>query len=180
MPISRRRVTPFRRRRSLELRPNIPARLRRRALLSGQQAKQIIYQWDRQITQLRQRVDELEEQNAGLVAALKDAVEICDAAMAPRRPPITSHIAQVFHFLSSRSVSLHSQLRSRWRPLLFSAALLSLTFQRKLKPGVGWPFEPVRDEGRDASLDGHTHPTDPRQTCLHYAAPKSSEPAQAG
>jgi len=128
MPISRRRVTPFRRRRSQQGGPNGP-RPRRRALLRGRQAK------------------ELEEQNARLVVALRDAVEICDAAMAPGRTPISSHIAHVYHFLSSQSVSLRSQLRLRWRPLLFSAALLSLTYRRRPKPSVGWPFEPVRDQG---------------------------------
>jgi hypothetical protein len=34
--------------------------------------------------------------------------------------------------------------------LLFSATLLSLTMRRKLKPSVGWPFEPVRDDGEIA------------------------------
>jgi hypothetical protein len=147
MPIPRRRVTVFRRRRSPQGAVNVPPRLRRRALLTGGQAKEILYHWDRQITRLRQRVDELEEQNARLVAALKDAVEICDAAMAPGRAPLSSHVARLFDLLSSQSLSLRSQVRLRWRPLLFSAALLSLTFRRKLKPSVGWPFEPVRDEG---------------------------------
>lgn len=147
MPISRRRVTPFRKRGCVGARPNIPPRLRRRALLTGPHAKEILYHWDRQITRLRQRVEELEEQNASLVVALKDAVEICDAATAPGRAPISSHIARAFQFLASQSVSLRSQLRLRWRPLLFSAALISLTFRRKFKPSVGWPFEPVRDEG---------------------------------
>jgi hypothetical protein len=142
MPISRRRVIPFRRRRSLEGGSNI-SRPRRRA----RQAKEIIHHWDRQITLLRQRVDELQEQNATLVVALRDAVEICDAAMAPARAPISSHVAHVWHFLSSQSARFGSQLRLRWRPLLFSAALFTLTYRRKLKPSVGWPFEPVRDEG---------------------------------
>ena len=146
MPISRRRVKPFRRRRSLEGAVNVPPRLRRRALLTGGQAKEILSHWDRQITRLRQRVDELEEQNTRLVAALRDAVEICDAALAPRRATLSSHVAHVFDLLASQSVSLRSQLRLRWRPLLFSATLLSLTLRRKLKPSVGWPFEPVRDE----------------------------------
>ena|SRR5215813_5327914 len=146
MPISRRRVTPFRRRRSLDGASNI-ARPRRRALLTGRQAKEIIHHWDRQITLLRQRVDELQEQNARLVVVLREAVEICDAAMAPARAPISSHIAHVWHLLSSQSARFGSQLRLRWRPLLFSAALFSLTYRRKLKPSVGWPFEPVRDEG---------------------------------
>jgi hypothetical protein len=146
MPISRRRVTPFRRRRPPEGRPDNP-RARRRALLAGRQAKELIWHWERQITRLRQRVDELEEQNARLVVALGEAVEICDAAMAPGRAPISSHIAHVRHVLSSQSVRLRSQLRLRWRPLVFSAALFTLTYRRKLKPRVGWPFEPVRDEG---------------------------------
>lgn len=150
MPISRRRVKPFRRRRSLEGAVNTPPRRRRRALLTGGQAKEILCHWDRQITRLRQRVDELEEQNARLVAALRDAVEICDAAMAPGRAPFSSHVAHVFGLLSSQSVGLRSQLRLRWRPLLFSATLLSLTMRRKLKPSVGWPFEPVRDDGEIA------------------------------
>jgi len=145
MPISRRRVTPSRRRRSLQGGPNGP-RLRRRALPRGRQAKELFCHWDRQIAQLRQRLDELEEQNARLVVALRDAVDICDAAMAPGRSSISSHIAHVCHFISSRSVSLRSQLRLRWRPLLFSAALLSLTYRRRPKPSVGWPFEPVRDQ----------------------------------
>jgi hypothetical protein len=146
MPISRRRVTPLRKRRHLEGRPNHP-RPRRRALLTGRQAKELICHWDRQITRLRQRVDELEEQNARLVIALGEAVEICDAAMAPGRAPISSHIAHVRHVLSSQSVRWRSRLRLRWRPLLFSAALFTLTYRRKLKPSVGWPFEPARDQG---------------------------------
>jgi hypothetical protein len=146
MPISRRRVTPFRRRRALEGKSNT-SRPRRRALLAGRQAKELICHWERQITRLRQRVDELEEQNAKLVVALGEAVEICDAALAPWRAPIVAHIAHVRHVLSSQSTRLRSQLRLRWRPLLFGAALFTLTYRRKLKPGVGWPFEPVRDEG---------------------------------
>ena len=147
MPISRRRVTRFRRRRSLEGGPNIPPPLHRRALPPRRQAKKLIHHWDRQITRLRQRVDELEEQNVKLVIALADAVEICDVAIAPGRAPIPSHVANVCHFLSSQSVSFKSQLRLRWCPLLFSAALLTLTYRRKLKPVVGWPFEPILDEG---------------------------------
>jgi hypothetical protein len=150
MPISRRHVTPFRRRRSLDGGPNVPPRLRRRALLTGRQAQEILHQWDRQITRLRRRVDELEEQNARLVVALGEAVEICDAAMAPGRAPIfaqvSSQIAHACRVLSSQSARLRSQLRLRWRPWLFSAALLSLTYRRKLKPMIGWPFEPVDDD----------------------------------
>ena len=150
MPISRRRVTPFRRRRSVDGGPNIPPRLRRRALLTGRQAQEILRQWDRQITRLRRRVDELEEQNARLVVALGEAVEICDAAVAPGRAPISSqvssHIVHACHVLSYQSASLCTQLRLRWRPWLFSAALLNLTYRRKLKPIVGWPFEPVSDD----------------------------------
>jgi hypothetical protein len=146
MPISRRRVTPLRRRRPLQGRPNHP-RPRRRALLTGRQAKELICHWDRQITRLRQRVDELEEQNARLVIGLGEAIEICDAVIAPAPVPTSSHIANVRHLLSSLSVRLCSQLRLRWRPLLFSAALFTLTYRRKLKPSVGWPFEPARDQG---------------------------------
>jgi len=120
-------------------------------LLRRRHAKEIIYHWDRQITRLRQRVDELEEQNARLVVALAEAVEICDAAITQGRRPIFLHIANVSHFLLSQSVSLRSQLRLRWRPLLFSATFLTLTYRRKLKPIIGWPFEPVLDEGETSA-----------------------------
>jgi hypothetical protein len=161
MPISRRRVTPFRRRRSLDGGPNIPPRLRRRPLLTGRQAQEILHQWDRQITRLRRRVDELEEQNGRLVVALREAVDICDAALAPEHAPIaaqiSAHLAQACHVLSSQCARLRTQLRLRWRPWLFSAALLGLTYRRKLKPIVGWPFEPVGD-GSDSPVGSMAAP----------------------
>jgi hypothetical protein len=182
MPISRRRVTRFRRRRPLDGGPNVPPPLRRRALLTRRQAKEIIHHWDRQITRLRQRVDELEEQNARLVAALADAVEICDVAIAPGRAPISSHIANVCRFLLSQSVSLRSQLQLRWRPLVFSAALLTLTYRRKLKPIVGWPFEPVLDEGEISVGSTAAAPLGAQNTARCFSSmtsQKKSEPAPA-
>jgi len=146
MPIPRHRATRFRKRRPPDGGANS-----RRVLLRRRHAKEIIYQWDRQITRLRQRVDELEERNARLVVALAEAVEICDAAITQGRRPISSHIANVSQFLLSQSVSLRSQLRLRWRPLLFSATFFTLTYRRKLKPIIGWPFEPVLDEGETSA-----------------------------
>jgi hypothetical protein len=139
-------------------------------LLRRRQAKEIIYHWDRQITRLRQRVDELEEQNARLVVALTEAVEICDAAITQGRRPISLHIANVWHFLLSQSVSLRSQLRLRWRPWLFSAILLSLTYRRKLKPIIGWPFEPVLDEGETSAAPTAATPQ------AHRTQPDASPP----
>jgi len=37
--------------------------------------------WDRETTQLRRRIEELEKQNAKLRGMLVDAVGICDAAL---------------------------------------------------------------------------------------------------
>src|SRR5262249_31625450 len=116
MPILRHRAIRFRRRRVLDRGPNSLAPVRRPALVRRRQAKEMIHRWDRQITRLRQRVDELEEQNARLVVALAEAVKICDAAITAGRRPISLHIANMSHFLLSQSVKVGSQWPLRWRP----------------------------------------------------------------
>jgi len=173
MPISRHRATRFRKRRPLDGGANSPPPVRRRVLLRRRQAKEIIHHWDQQITRLRQRVGELEEQNARLVVALAEAVEICDAAITPVPRPISLHIANVSHFLLSQSVSLRSQLRLRWRPSLFSTTLLSLTHRRKLKPIIGWPFEPVLDEGETSAAPTAAAPQVAQNTARCFSTMKS-------
>jgi len=114
------------------------------------------------ITRLRQRVDELEEQNAALTVALADAVRICDEATAVGREPapISLRIANVRRFLLSQVVGLRAQARLAWRCVAFSMAHLALPYRRN-KPAVGWPFE--------LGLDG------PTSIGTKAAAPPSTE-----
>jgi hypothetical protein len=127
--------------------PSIPPPLGRRALLTRQHAKEIIHHWDQKITRLRHQVDELEEHNARLAVALADAVRMCDegAAVGREPAPISLHIANVGRFLLSQVDSLRSQVLLAWRSVAFSVAHLALPYRRKIKPSVGWPFEPGLD-----------------------------------
>ena len=101
----------FRRGRSLFLEPRsqqqpvgvVPAsrpaketgRSRRQRGLTAQQAQEMVHAWDQQITRLQRRVSEMEEQNALLVHQLKEAIRMCDAALAkpyPGRAALSSAI----------------------------------------------------------------------------------------
>jgi hypothetical protein len=104
----------------------------------------MIHNWDQQIVRLRHRVEELEEQNEELRDLLKDAVHICDEAIAAgRRTAAPSRFANMYRSLLFRSVSLRSQLQQQWRRLLLTVTHLPLPYRREVSPPVGWPFEPV-------------------------------------
>ena len=104
----------------------------------------MIHNWDQQIVRLRHRVEELEGQNEVLRDLLKDAVRICDEAIAAgRRPAAPSQFANKCRSLLFRSVSLRSQLQQQCRRLLLTVTHLPLPYRREVSPSVGWPFEPV-------------------------------------
>jgi hypothetical protein len=150
MHFSHRRVARLRGRRSVNGGAHISPPPQRRTRLTRRQAKEMIHTWDQQITRLRRRVDELEVQNAKLADSLALAVRICDEAIAAERDaaPISLHIANGCRFLWLQAVSLPSQLRLSWRPLVFSVLSvthLALPSRRKIERTVGWPFEPGLD-----------------------------------
>jgi hypothetical protein len=108
------------------------------------QAREMIHNWDQQIVRLRHRVDELEEQNDELKDLLKDALRICDEAIATgHRSAPPSRFANMHRFLLFHSVSLRSLLQQQWRRLLLPVSHLPLPCRRDISPPVGWPFEPV-------------------------------------
>ena len=74
-----------RRRHSVNGEPSVPRPLHGRVPLTRRQAKEMIHNWDQQIVRLRHRVEELEGQNEELRDLLKDAVRICDEAIAAGR-----------------------------------------------------------------------------------------------
>src|SRR5262245_48824136 len=178
MRLSPRRVRRWRGRRSVDGGSIIPPPLRRRALLTRQHAKEIIHHWDRMITRLRQRVDELEEQNARLTVALADAVRICDeATVVGREPaPIALRIANVRRFLLSQVVDLRAQARLAWRRVAVSMAHLALPYRRN-KPTVGWPFEPGLDGPTSIGSKAAAPPsTEHRPVSPHSICGESDEP----
>ena len=104
----------------------------------------MIHNWDQQIVRLRHRVEELEGQNKELRALLKDAVRICDEAIAAgREPAAPSRFANTYRTLLFHLVRLRSQLLQQWRRLLLKVTHLPLLYRREVSPSVGWPFEPV-------------------------------------
>jgi len=131
------------------------------------------------ITRLRQRVDELEEQNAALTVALADAVRICDEATAVGREPapISLRIANVRRFLLSQVVGLRAQARLAWRCVAFSMAHLALPYRRN-KPAVGWPFElgldgPTSIGSKPAAPPSIEHrPVSPHSSCAECGEPR--------
>jgi len=134
-----------RRRSSLTAEANTSRPQRGPGLLTRRQAKELIHTWDQQITRLRHRVEELEDQNEVLRDLLKDAVRICDEAIASGgRPETPSRFADTYRALLCHSVGLRSQVQLSWRWLLFSMTQLPLSYRRD-SPKVGWPFEPVLD-----------------------------------
>ena len=102
-----------------------------RGLLTRAQAAAMFHTWDQRIARLRQRVDELEEQNAKLKGLLGDAIhEEEDVAR-------SSHGANMYRFLLSQ----WSRLRVSWDRLMGRLSVLyhGPSNQRP----IGWPFEPV-------------------------------------
>jgi hypothetical protein len=104
----------------------------------------MIHNWDQQIVRLRDRVEELEEQNEKLRDLLTDAIRIYDEGIAAgRRPAAPSRFANMYRSLLFHSVNLRSQLQQQWRRLLLTVTHLPLPYRREVSPLVGWPFEPV-------------------------------------
>ena len=147
-----------------------------RALLTRMQAREMIHNWDQQIVRLRHRVDELEEQNEELRDLLKDAVRICDEAIATgHRSAPPSRFANMYRFLLFHSVSLRSLLQQQWRRLLLPVSHLPLPYRREsVHPSAGrsspystgrppsalWVLHPTRS-GLPLTLDRRDHPQPP-------------------
>ena len=70
----------------------------------------------------------------------------------PEPPAPPTLFANMYRVILCHSVNLRSQLQLSWGLLLLSLSHLPLPYRRKIRPPVGWPFEPVLD--RSTSVDG--------------------------
>ena len=76
----------------------------------------MIHNWDQQIVRLRHRVEELEAQNKELRALLKDAVHICDEAIAAgREPAAPSRFANTYRTLLFHLARSIRRIEALWR-----------------------------------------------------------------
>jgi hypothetical protein len=132
MPLSRRRRFP-------NGRPQ--RRPQRRTRLTHRHAALIVRDWHHQVTQLREQLDQLEEQNARLAAALVEAARVCDEAV----PRTGEHLAIASHVRRVGRSVLSQGLRSLRPWVAFVLRLSGITFRYRhhTHHNIGWPFEPA-------------------------------------
>jgi hypothetical protein len=89
--------------------------------------------WDRETTQLRRRIDELEKQNEKLRGMLSDAVAICDLALVQDK--MRRKASEEWEQLSAPA-ALADESAGRRGPTHREAALVPFS-ERTLSEGVG-------------------------------------------